>query len=181
MNAVEHIVEAYFRICRGCFTMHDVKIEGGNNRQFDLLAVQVNNGEICRQYHIEASVMPYPPWCPAPDELVLEFEKKFLGVPTKSDTKKGDFAKGKSYREKIENAYKRVGLDPGKLERIWVCWKLRDPERLPSVMAKFQRVSGVSVEVMSFRDCVLPKLEEGIGSANYDDEILRTLSLLKQR
>lgn len=32
MNAAEHIVEAYFRLCRNCFTMTDRKVVGGNNR-----------------------------------------------------------------------------------------------------------------------------------------------------
>ena len=174
MDAVEHMVEAYFRICRQCFTMHDVKVEEGNNRQFDLLAVEIRDSKICRQYHVEASVMPHHAWCPTPDELALEFERKFLGMPRRTDGENCDFAKGKSYREQIENAYKRAGLDPTKLERVWVCWKLRNPERLAAVREEFRVRSGFSVEVVSFRDRILAELEERIGSANYDDEILRT-------
>ena len=32
MSTTEHIVEAYFRYKLKCFTMHDVKVAGGNNR-----------------------------------------------------------------------------------------------------------------------------------------------------
>lgn len=37
MNAAEHLVELYYRQ-KGCFTITDIKIENGNNRQMDLLA-----------------------------------------------------------------------------------------------------------------------------------------------
>jgi hypothetical protein len=30
MNAVEHVVGCYFRLCRQCFNMNDVKVIGGN-------------------------------------------------------------------------------------------------------------------------------------------------------
>lgn len=40
MNTAERIVESYFRHCRRCLTIPDVKIAGGNNRQIDLLAWQ---------------------------------------------------------------------------------------------------------------------------------------------
>lgn len=41
---VEHIVENCFRYCKGCFTMADVKVYGGNNRPCDLLAYNGRNG-----------------------------------------------------------------------------------------------------------------------------------------
>ena len=100
MNAVEHIVEAYFRICKRCFTMHDVKVPGGNNRQFDLLAVSMLTNE---QYHVETSVMPG--FCPRAADLKELFDKKFRGVPAPSDNPRGDHAKGKTYSKPIEDAY----------------------------------------------------------------------------
>jgi hypothetical protein len=79
MNAAEHIVESYFRLCRGCFTLSDRKVKDGNNRH-----------------------------------------SKHLNRP-------------------------------------------------------FQ------IEVISLRDLVLPELEEKIETANYNDEILRTLTFIKRR
>lgn len=37
------------------------------------------------------------------------------------------------------------------------------------------------VEVLGLRDFILPELADAIGTANYDDEILRTLGFVKQR
>jgi hypothetical protein len=35
-------------------------------------------------------------------------------------------------------------------------------------------------ELLSMRDEVLPKLSESIGTSNYDNDILRTISLISQ-
>ena len=53
MNTTEKIVEAYYRLCKKCFTYPDVKVIGGNNRQLDLLAYNLREGS---QYHVETSV-----------------------------------------------------------------------------------------------------------------------------
>jgi hypothetical protein len=42
MNAAEHIVESYFRLCRGRFTFSDRKVSGGVNRQLDILGYNLN-------------------------------------------------------------------------------------------------------------------------------------------
>jgi len=36
------------------------------------------------------------------------------------------------------------------------------------------------IEVLSLRDVVLQELKDAIGTANYDDEVLRTLGFMKQ-
>jgi len=41
MNTAEHRVESYFRLCRKCFTIVDLKVPRGNNRQLDILAHNV--------------------------------------------------------------------------------------------------------------------------------------------
>ena len=175
MNTVEHIVEAYFRICERCFTMHDVKVPGGNNRQFDLLAVSILTN---RQYHVETSVMPG--FCPKATDLKELFDKKFRGLPERSDNPKGDHAKGKTYSKPIENAYHSVGVDPVRVNRVWVTWEVRDPENLESLLSVYEKENGIRVEVISLCDVIIPKLQEKVATANYDDEVLRTLSLLKQ-
>jgi len=175
MNAVGHIVEAYFRICQRCFTMHDVKVSGGNNRQFDLLAVSMLTK---MQYHIETSVMPG--FCPKATDLKELFDKKFLGVTTPSNNPKGDHAKGKNYRKPIEDAYRFVGVDPVRVNRVWVTWAVRDPENLDAVLSAYEKENRTRVEVISLLHVIIPKLQEEVATANYDDEVLRTLSLLKQ-
>ena len=54
MTTTERIVESYYRLIKSCFTMADVKVKDGNNRQFDLLAYCLRDG---KQYHVEITVM----------------------------------------------------------------------------------------------------------------------------
>lgn len=178
MNAVEHIVEAYYRICRKCFTMHDVKIPGGNNRQFDLLAINLSDGS---QYHVECSVTHVPRWCPDTAELKEDFDQKFLGIPTKREGPNSDFTRGKTYKKQIFDAYRLFGLSPEKLQRVWVFWTSKDPENLDSFCNAYKEENGIRVYALSLRDEIIPDLQKAVETANYDDEVLRTLSLLKQK
>lgn len=177
MNAVEHIVEAYYRICRKCFTMQDVKIPGGNNRQFDLLAVNLSDGS---QYHVESSVTHVPKWCPDTAELKEDFDRKFLGTPAMHEGPNTDFKKGKTYRQQIFDAYRLFGLSPEKLQRVWVFWTSKDPKNLNPFCNTYEKENGIRVHVLSLRDEIIPDLQKAVETANYDDEVLRTLSLLKQ-
>lgn len=180
MNAVEHIVECYFRICRHCFTMHDVKVEHGNKRQFDLLAVSLV-GE-SEQYHVESSVMHERHWCPTVEELLGGFERKFFGVPRGREESQASGRQGRTYQREILAAYRKVGLDPAKIQRVFCCWI---PPSEPDLDERLQNYCGSRgirrIQVRSFRDQVVPGLENAVATANYDDEVLRALSLLKQR
>jgi hypothetical protein len=177
MNTVEHIVESYFRLCRQCFTYGDVKVEDGNNRQMDILAVSLVTGD---QFHIECSVTHREHWCPTAEELVAAFEKKFSGIPPKRDGVNTDSTKGKNYGGVIGAMYSRLGLDLGKIKRIWICWTVKDPDNLNLHVRNYHMRTGYIVEVISFRDCILPELMNAVSTANYDDEVLRTFSLIKE-
>ena len=63
---------------------------------------------------------------------------------------------------------------------MWVTWAVRDRENLDSVLAAYEKENGTRVVVISLCDVIIPKLQEEVAGANYDDEVLRTLSLLKQ-
>ena len=179
MNTVEHIVECYFRIFRRCFTMHDVKVERGNNRQFDLLAVSLLDGA---QYHVESSVTHCERWCPTTDDLIKIFDRKFFGVPTERDGERTDFRRGRSYEREIFDAYRTVGLEPTDIQRVFCCWVLPEEPELDSTLQRYSESKAIRpIQVLSFRDEVLPRLEESVATANYEDEALRTLSLLRQR
>ena len=166
MNAVEHIVDAYFRVCLNCFTMGDVKIPGGNSRQFDILAVNLTDRT---QYHIESSVAHVPRWCPHAAELERGFDRKFLGAPAMRDGPNGDRARGKTYKASIWAAYRSVGFDPDKVRRIWVTWMVKDPENLPAFLASYKSSKELDISVLSLRDEIIPKLQGAIATANYDD------------
>lgn len=178
MNAVEHIVECYFRYCRNCFTMTDVKIIGGNNRQCDLLAFNLATQE---QFHVESSVTHDLNWLPSDDDLRETFDKKFRGMPPKREGERTDHAKGKTYFDNILRTYRSVGFDPTKVLRVFVTWGVREETTLQSFLTSYEVEHGIHIQVCRFRDQILPELMDKISTSNYEDEVLRTLSLLRQR
>lgn len=184
MNAAEHVVESYFRLCRGCLTFSDRKVLGGVNRQLDILACNLKENV---QYHVEISVTHRLNWCPTPEELRLEFERKFFGVPPERRSKTGigtDSERGKSYFSEIEATYRGMGFSPPDVKRVWVCWVVKGDEECKSRTVQFesQRLNRTfEIEVLSLRNCVLPELQEATKTANYDDEVLRVLGFIKVR
>jgi hypothetical protein len=184
MNAAEHIVDAYFRLRRDCFTFSDRKVTKGNNRQLDILAYHVKQK---LQYHVEVGVTHQENWCPTLEELGPQFEKKFFGAPPERKGKTGgttDFEKGKSYFSQIEETYTEVGFSPDHVKRVWVCWIVKGNESNKPLVVQFDSKHlnrKVEIEILSLRDFILPELANAIGTANYDDEILRVLGFVKQR
>lgn len=180
MNTTESIVESYFRLVRGCFTQPDVKVIKGNNRQIDLLAYDINTS---KSYHVEVSVTHCQQWCPTPKELKENFDKKFFGVPSKREGANTDYSKGKTYIENIKLTYDSLGLNYSTINRVWVCWTVKDAEGLDCELetyCKERSISRGSLEIVSFRDEVIPTLMEKVSTSNYEDDALRTLSLLRQ-
>ena len=180
MNTTERIVEAYFRHCLGCFTMTDVKVPGGNNRQLDLLAQNLRNGN---HYHVETSVTHERSWQITWEKLRVKLEGKFFGMPPKREGPLTDFAKGKNYYDHICRAYAAVGLSEKALHRVWVTWSKPDgPEFETSLefYCKGKKLGEYPIQVWSLRDKILPELMTEVGTSNYDDDVLRTLSLLRQ-
>ncbi|MFH0853731.1 MAG: hypothetical protein V1853_04990 [bacterium] len=157
--------------------MTDVKIQSGNNRQVDLLAYNLNTKE---QYHVEISVTHCENWCPSTDDLCEIFDKKFLGLPPNREGKNTDRAKGKTYFDKINKTYQSVGFNLSKIHREFVTWVITDKADLDRFLISYHKKHGIQVHVLSFRDQVLPALLEKISTSNYEDEVLRTLSLLRQ-
>lgn len=160
--------------------MADIKVISGNNRQIDLLAY---NPKTAEQYHIEVSVTHRENWCPTPIELTAEFDKKYFGVPAKREGKNTDYALGKTYKKQIDLTYESVGLDPHKIKRIWVCWIVREADNIESQLEEYCNKRGLpkgAIEILSFRDVVIPSLMGKVGTSNYEDDVLRTLSFLQQ-
>jgi hypothetical protein len=183
MNAAEHIVDAYFRLCRKCFTLSDLKVEQGNNRQFDLLAHDLIKGD---SFHIEVGVTHRPNWCPNISDLETRFDKKFFGAaPAREGANAGrtDHEREKNYFKQIEATYRQVGIDPEKVKRVWVCWLVKGRDMstpLPHKIRSKALNREFDVEILGLRDLVLPQLQTEIGTSNYEDEVLRTLGFLKQ-
>ena len=183
MNAQSKIVENYYRMVKKCFTITDIKVSGGNNRQFDILAYRPEGK---KYYHIEVGVTHRQNWCPNLNELKEKFRKKFFGKPQnkRPDNNKTDFAKGKNYLNQIKEAYSRYGIDYDRVIRIWCFWTYKGDDKeiikLKNELAKEFELDSKNIETLSFRDDVLPALQKEIGTSNYDDETIRTLSLLKE-
>jgi hypothetical protein len=183
VNTVERIVACYFQLHRGCLIASDVKVAGGNNRQFDLLAADLRNG---KRYHVESSVTHQQNWCPTPAEIEKRFVQKFFGVPRPKPGRNTDHARSKSYLAEIQDAYRQYGFDFHAVTRVWCCWQVRNgeaadvAERLRRI-AKDRHIRRPDCEVLSLRDDVLPQLAGAIGRSNYDDDVLRMMSLVEQR
>ena len=183
MNTTEHIVESYFRLVRHCFTVTDVKVINGNNRQFDLLAFDKNREEA---FHIEVAVTHQLNWQTALPSFEEVIDYKFLGKPRPKEnpSKNTDVARGKSYLPYITKTYESFGINCEKLNRIICVWhiderseKVNEFLRNKEVRCKFP---SKSLSFLFFRDEVMPSLLETVGKSNYDDDILRSFSLIRE-
>jgi hypothetical protein len=179
MNAAEHIVECYFRLVLKCFTITDMKVIDGINRQCDLLAVNIKDQ---KYYHVESSVTHKKMWAPDVHTLQEIFDKKFRGVPPKKENPNSEWKKGVNHLENINKTYRQYGIPSGKIQRIFVLWieKEKDKDKIIRMRKEYKKKYCIDIRVMSFRDDILPELKEAVGTPNYDDEILRTISLLKE-
>ncbi|MGA3013862.1 MAG: hypothetical protein ABSD71_07480 [Bacteroidales bacterium] len=182
MNATEHLVEVYYRQL-GCFTATDIKIPKGNNRQFDLLAFNYTTKKL---YHVEISVAHGEHWAGNLNDLKKRIRFKFFGFPrnNRPENSKTDFAKGKTYLNAIKATYLKYGIDYSEVVRVWCTWCL-PPEKVTlddwyQELATEFNLKSENFQLLLFRDTVIPTLLKNIGTANYDDELLRTLSLINQ-
>jgi hypothetical protein len=160
--------------------MADIKVINGNNRQIDLLAVNVISNE---QYHVEVSITHQENWCPTPEDLFAEFEKKYFGAPPKREGKKTDYATGKTYEKQIYKTYEEVGLNFRTIIRVWVCWTVVGADNIDQQLQEYckkRNLKKTSIQILSFRDDILPSLMKKVATSNYEDDVLRTLSLLQQ-
>jgi len=58
---------------------------------------------------------------------------------------------------------------------------VNDPEsELNAMLQAYRGRTGYLVQVVSLRDEILPALMANVGTANYDDDVLRMFSLVKQ-
>jgi hypothetical protein len=183
MNAVEQIVEIYFQKMLNCLTHPDIKVENGNNRQFDLLAYNIKTK---KTYHIESSVKHELRWNPTINELIELIKFKFFGTlkDKNNKSKNTDKAKNKNYLEQIKNTYKIFGMNYDKINRVWVLWctdKIEGKYFLIEKGKKYLEINQKKIEIISFRDIIIPELENSIGRSNYENDIIRTLSLFIER
>lgn len=181
MNATEHLVELYYRQ-QNNLTFTDFKVEGGNNRQFDVLAYHKPTDKL---RHIEVSVTHWMSKndATALDNLEEKFNRKFFGAPRFSTKQNSDFQKGVNYKNRIQEAYKEFGFEWNKVIRVWCLWTYPSDEQITqfkNLMAKQHNLQQENFEILSLRDDVIPFLQKQIGTSNYDNHILRVLSLLNQ-
>ncbi len=180
MNTTEKIVESYFRICRNCFTMSDVKVHGGNNRQLDLVAFAID-GKL--QLHIEIGVTHMRGFQPSIEKLEKRIRYKFFGEPRDRENKKRRKNSTKNHYQAIQNTYSRIGFSVAEVELVWVCWQYPKSNDLRERLESFFEVQGIhprAVSLLSFRDEIIPELRKKVSTAHYNDDALRTLSLLRQ-
>ena len=118
--------------------------------------------------------------------LVSDFRFKFLCIPrnNRPDNPNTDFNKGKTYKNQIEHAYNQIGFEWNNVIRVWCLWYYPNNEEeitnWKKELSKEFMLPEDRFELLSMRDEVLPKLSESIGTSNYDNDILRTISLISQ-
>ncbi|KAA5537044.1 hypothetical protein F0919_05055 [Taibaiella lutea] len=181
MNAAERLVEIYYRQKR-CFTISDVKVLSGNNRQIDLL---VYDGKEKLHYHVEVSVSHDMKWAPTLDDIYHRMHYKFFGAVKfgKEDNKNSDSGRGKTYLESIKATYKDYNIDYKEVVRVYCAWCLKtenDYANLPKwkeEMGKLFDLKADKFEILSLKNDVIPSLFEKPGKSNYEDELLRCISL----
>jgi hypothetical protein len=183
MNSTERLVEAYYRQ-KGHFTLTDVKVQNGNNRQFDILSYDSNSREF---FHIEISVTHSLNWATNLSLITNEMRFKFFGIPKnkRPNNPKTDFNKGKTYVNAIKSTYSKYGINFETVNRVWCTWNLsqEEIEKIESwknSMKEEFKIEPNKFHILLFRDEVLQTLINKIGTSNYDDEILRTLSLISE-
>jgi hypothetical protein len=184
MNTTEHLVELYYRHCHNNFTYTDFKVPGGNNRQFDVLAFDKPNNTL---RHIEVSVTHSTGWTANLESLKNDIRFKFFGIPKnkRPDNPNTDYNKGKTYSSQIESAYNQFGLLWTEVIRVWCLWIHPADEEIidnwRSELSTEFSLPNDKFEILSMRDEVIPSLIQSIGTSNYDDDILRTISLIDQQ
>jgi len=181
MNSAEHLVELYYQQ-KGYLTTVDIKIEEGNNRQFDLLAYDLKEAKIL---HIEINVSitheknhnDY--WGYNKNKIKKYFKEKFFGHLKPNKT--GDEEKNLIV---IKKTYNKFGIEYKKVTRVICIWCLppevkETPSQWKKELSEEFELPQNKFEILSFRDEVLPELFKNIKTSNYNDELLRLLSLLK--
>jgi len=163
MNTVERVVDAYFRLCRQCFTMHDVGIVPNDNRKFGLVAINMCSGS---QYHVECAIHYCTEWQPTEDELLDEFDRKFFGIP---------------WSYEVFNGYRNIGINPGLVERIYCCWLPPKLSGLKEMLHRYSVIRGIrTLKIVSFHEEILPQVQEVSALSRQENDALKILGLLRK-
>jgi hypothetical protein len=183
MNAAERLVEIYYRQ-KKCFTISDVKVLFGNNRQLDLL---IYDGQKPMYYHVEVSVSQDMKWAPTVDDIYHKMNEKFFGAVKsgKEDNINSDSGRGKTYLQAIKETYRSYNIDYNEVVRVYCAWCLRtddDYKRLQAwkeEMGRLFKLGADKFEILSLKDDIIPSLFKNTEKLNYDDELVRCISFLK--
>src|ERR1041385_5619058 len=174
METTEKIIESYYRLCKNALTYTDVKYIKGNNRQLDILAYSPSLESF---WHVESSISILENFTLTIPEIRKRFKEKFLG--NVKDHKKGK----QSFKESLTETYALFGASWKDVTRVWVQWHYESRNELEALRAELAGLLNVKpdkIEFLSLRDDIITHLYEKVGTSKYDDDFLRTLSLLKR-
>lgn len=180
MNAAERLVEIYYRQKR-CFTITDIKVPMGNNRQLDLLVIDNNSGNY---YHVETSVTNDEKWSPTFEWLTDWTRYKFFGRTRSTSRSRGDnYELCKTYLNAMVNTYRDFHLDYNSIIRVWCVWSIRGWSddgytAWREYMASTYKLDPSRFEILSMRDMILPTIIANVEKSNYTDDLIRCISLL---
>lgn len=151
MYPTEHLVEQYIRQVKQWFTI--TNIIASNNKEIDILALDTKGN--C--YHIEVAI----------------HKGGLQWGPEGSDGDTVNDYKEQKFNEKITNFIKET-YGVSQVKNIWVCWGIQESKKL---LAKSEGEK-YGIEIWEFKK-IVAELWEKIGTANYGDDVLQALSIIK--
>jgi len=152
MYPTEHLVEQYIHYIKRWFTITNIVAK--NNKEIDILALDTNGN--C--YHIEVSV----------------HKGGLQWGPEGNDGDKVKNYKEAKFNDEITNFIKeRYGVT--KVNNIWVCWGIH-PKKEKLALSEGEKYG---IEIWQLKNIVRDLWKE-IGTANYGDDIIQALSIVKE-
>jgi len=165
-ETTEKIVESYFRYCRDCATMTNIKCSA--QHEIDLLAVDLETG---KRYHVESSVHVGAGFSKLTNK---PFDPKMLKDRVKGPVMRrtlGFFDQVKFSATDVVTKLAKYGFHPGAYSKVVVTWDC-SPD-VPDAAAN------LGIEVLEF-PTLLDQLQEAIGDKHtyIMDDTVRTLQML---
>ena len=166
-ETTEKIVESYFRYCRDCATMTNIKCSA--QHEIDLLAVDLRTGT---RYHVESSVcLPGSGFSKLTNGA---FDSQQMKDPNKKPTLQrtmGFFMEHKFAADGIAQTLATYGFAPGNYHKVIVTWDCEPAAR--------ETAKENGIEVWEFPDLVDEIVAMvGHGKQYVMDDTIRTLQLL---
>ena len=168
METTEKIVEAYVRYVKGWFTIPNIKC--GNQKEIDLLAVDVRGGKT-RRYHIESGVSISKKFSKLTNADFSVAKLKSRAGKAVERRKLSYFIRNKFLDPHVLEGLSKFKFTPMNTQRIIVTWGWRDEALIAA--------TNQDVVLWDFRELLQEIAALGqLTSHYYTDDTVRTVQLV---